>query len=137
MRVLAQIAKSYRPVGGIERVLVVISLELLLAELYHGIKCQPFQALAPGADPLGPGLLRDREVGEQRTLVEVDGFTQGLAAAVGEQRLKSHHVARDPSPAQGNPFAIADERIVAQHTPQPREGLAQVLPRLSVEMGAP
>ncbi len=69
MCVFAQIAKSYRSVGDIERVLVVISLELLLAELYHGIERQPFEALAPGADPLDPGLLRDRQVGQQTALV--------------------------------------------------------------------
>ena len=65
MRVLAQAADVYRPVGGAERVLVVAGLELLLAELDHGIERQPFQTLALGLEPFRPGLLRDRNVGHR------------------------------------------------------------------------
>ena len=59
VRVLAQTADGYGPVGGAERVLVVASLKLLLAELDHGIERQPFQPLALDIEPFGPGLLRD------------------------------------------------------------------------------
>jgi hypothetical protein len=66
VRVLAQSADGYGPVGGAERGLVVASLELLLAELAHGIEGQPFQPLALDAQPFGPGLFRDRDVGQPR-----------------------------------------------------------------------
>ena len=59
MRVLAQPADGYDPVGGAECGLVLASLKLLVAELHHGIERQPFQALALGNEPFGPGLLRD------------------------------------------------------------------------------
>jgi hypothetical protein len=64
MRVLAQAADGYSPVGGTECGLVVASPKLLLAELHHGIERQAFQTLAFGSEPFGPGLLRDLNVGQ-------------------------------------------------------------------------
>jgi hypothetical protein len=64
VRVLAQTADGYDPVGGAARGLVVVSLKLLVAEFDHGIERQPFQTLAFGGEPFGPGLLRDLNVGQ-------------------------------------------------------------------------
>ena len=105
VRILAQTADGYGPVGGAECGLVVASLKLLLAELHHGIERQPFQALALGIDPFRPRLLRDRDFGQQTAPVEADRSVQGIPAAVGEQRLEPRHVARDYARLEGNQFA--------------------------------
>ena len=119
VRILAQTAHSYGPVGGVEGGLVVAGLELLLAELHHRIERQPFQALALGLDPFRPRLLRDRHFGQQMAPVEADRSVQGIPAAVREQRLEPRHVARDCARLEGNRFAGADERVLAQDTAQP------------------
>src|SRR5262245_29335405 len=64
VRVLAQTADGYDPVGGAARGLVVASSKLLLAELHHGIERQALQTLAFGNEPFRPGLLRDLNVGQ-------------------------------------------------------------------------
>jgi hypothetical protein len=116
---------------------VVAGRKLLLAKLHHGIERQPFQALALGLDPFRPRLLWDGNLGQQSAPVEADRAVQGIPAAVGEQGLEARHVAREYARLEGNRFAAADERILAQNPAQPRQGLPQVLPRLGVEMRAP
>ena len=64
MRVLAQTADGYDPVGGAECELVLASLKLLVTEFDHGIERQAFQPLAFGGEPCGPGLLWDLDVGQ-------------------------------------------------------------------------
>ena len=138
VRVLAQTADGYGPVGGAECLLVVASLKLLLAQLDHGIERQAL----PDAGA-GQRAIRSRPPPGSR-FRPVDGPCRGRPRHSGRPRLpsptsasNSRHVARDHVGPERNRFAMADERIFAQHAAKPGEGLAQVLPSLGVEVRAP
>jgi hypothetical protein len=113
------------------------NLKLLLAEVDHGIESQAFHPPALDIEPFRPGLLWDRDFGEQGTSVETDCAIQCVPAPVAEQSLELHYIAREHARLKGNRFATANDRILAQDAPQPCKGLAQVLPCLGFEMRAP
>ena len=64
-------------------------------------------------------------------------MVQSIPAAIGKQRFESRHVGRDHARLERDRFATADEGFLTQYSPKPSESLAQVLPRLGLEMRAP
>ena len=137
VRVLAQTADLNCPAGSPERLLVTARMKLLLREPNHGIERQALQPLPLDAQPFGPGLFRDSDVGQQTVPVEADRRMQGIAGTLSEQRLELRHVAHECARPQRHCLPIGDQGAFAQDPAKPREGLAQVLPCLSLKMRAP
>jgi hypothetical protein len=125
------------PVADFERLPVIAELELRFAKRDHGIECQVFRMLSLHIQPFRPGLLLESDVGKEGSRIELNGRTEGLPAPIGKQGFKSRNIGRDDARLEGDGFSPGDERIVAQNAPQPREGLAKVLPRLAIEVRAP
>src|SRR5262245_11325280 len=137
MRILPNVTYAYRPLGSSERSFTMADLKLLLAQLDHGIQCQALEPLPLDVQPSTPALFRDRDVGQQTVPVEADRRIESIPTAVAEQRLEPRHVRRDCARSKRYCFAIGDQRPLAEDTAQSREGLAQILSRLGLEMRAP
>ena len=136
--ILAQAVDRDRLVAGRESQVVHPSLELEeLAQPDHGIESETFQPQLLAWQPIGPRFLRHPYVGEEATFVEIGRSREQLPAAVPDQRLEPDRIAIDGADFQRHLFAVADHHVLSQSPAQPEQGLAQVLPRLGLEMRAP
>ena len=68
-------------------------------------------------EPFGPGLFRDRDVGQQTVPVEADRCIQGIPAALREQRLEPRHVARDRARPQAR---LSSPLLIRASSPRTR-----------------
>ncbi len=138
MRVLTQGIQRDGAVGDLERGLRRLPSARLRGVPGHGVERQAFQPPSLRAEPIRPGLLCDRHVGQQRPLVEVGGRGERRPASFAAQRLEPGHVALDHTGREPHFVAIAHRG----HRGPVRGatgtgGLAQVLLGLGLEMGAP
>jgi hypothetical protein len=137
MGILAQVAERDCLAGGCQCSIGACRLQLEVAQPDQGVEGEAFQALPLAVEPIDPSLLRDTDVVEEAALVEPDSLGERGAIAFADQRLELDHIAVDCTSSKANLVAVTDKSILAQHLPQPEQGLAQVLPRLGLEMRAP
>lgn len=73
MGVLAQVVDCDGSFGGSERPLWRARFQLHVAQFHHGVECHDFRPLPLAVEPIDPRLLDESHIGEETTLVELNG----------------------------------------------------------------
>src|SRR5262245_29971577 len=137
MGILAQVVEHDGALTGLQCMFRAASGQFLLAKPRQGTKGELQEPLALTAQPFVPALFADGNVVQQVASVEIDCRAQCIRAALADQSLESADIALHGRRVQGYDLAVALEGVLAEHTAQSVEGLAQVLLGLGLEVGAP
>ncbi len=135
--VLAHVVERDGALAGLQRLFGTASGQILFAEPHHGAKGKIQQSLAFTSQPFVPALLAYANVVDQPTPVEIGCRAQRIPATVTDQGLELADVASDGRRIERYDLTIALQSVLAEHFAQPEQSLAQVLPGLRVEAGAP
>ncbi len=138
MGIFAQVADRNCPASCCKGQIVPPRFVLEFAQPDHGIESKTFQPPLLPSDPFGPGRLRHAQIGKQWAFVEIGSGGERIAATLPDQSLEPSHIAGNAPPGrQRHLLLVAVKHVLAQHSAQPEQGLAQVLPCLGIEMRAP